>query len=155
MFWAFAFFSLLMIPTLLMYDRGSSYEGIPEKAIQYANRTIGNLGYTGVFCNSIPVEIGKVSVACKYGTVGEIYYYGVNPKDDRGICQNIESNSMCNPTNQTTIDYIQSCVGKEECVVDCTKDDLFTGTAPPSQCYDSDANFFVQFTCIASDDELK
>ena len=89
MIWMFALFSVMMIPAFIFYDAGTTYENINPKAVKYANRTIGNLGYAGVYCYSIPLDVGELDISCAYGTIGEIKTFGVNPdKDSRGYCVN-------------------------------------------------------------------
>lgn len=40
--------------------------------------SLGNLGYSSVQCENIPVGVGVVTLQCLYGKIGSIIDYGVN-----------------------------------------------------------------------------
>lgn len=87
MIWAFGLYTLLLIPTFEFYAAGDAYAGVDDQSkLGYAPRTIGALGYSSYECMSIPVSIdsAKFSISCDFGKIGEVSYYGVNPKAARG-----------------------------------------------------------------------
>jgi hypothetical protein len=53
--WIFSAFSILMLPTIYIYQNGSGYafNEIPGKEIY----SLGNLGYTSVQCASMPLGV--------------------------------------------------------------------------------------------------
>ena len=70
MIWAFALYTLLLIPTLEFYAAGDAYAGVDnQSALGYAPRTIGALGYSSYTCMSIPISIdtAKFSISCDFG----------------------------------------------------------------------------------------
>ncbi len=75
---AFLVFTVLAIPSMVFYSRGTAY------GLNYANTTgnevysIGNLGYSNVQCENTPLGIGIMTMMCSYGTIGKIIDYGVN-----------------------------------------------------------------------------
>lgn len=88
MIWAFALYTLLLIPTFFFYGGGSGYGDADVSKLGYAPKTIGALGYSSYACSSIPVQITsqQFTLSCEYGLIGEITYYGVNPDTSRGNC---------------------------------------------------------------------
>ena len=84
--WAFALFTIILMPTFFFYASGAAY-GDQDK-LGYAPRTIGALGYSEYKCMSIPQWIGSTgfSLSCDYGIIGEVTYYGVNPPNAHGSC---------------------------------------------------------------------
>lgn len=56
MIWAFALYTLLLLPTFYFYAGGDAYAGVDDQSkLGYAPRTIGALGYSSYQCSSIPV----------------------------------------------------------------------------------------------------
>ena len=43
---------------------------------------LGNLGYSSINCDSSPVRVGHVGMQCNFGTIGEIYDFGLHDKID-------------------------------------------------------------------------
>ena len=80
----------------------------------YEGNTLGNLGYSSVQCQGIPLVVGKLSISCPFGVVGEFYDYGVNSEDDGGepgSCMTTDFNEACKPTSQGFKDVLASAVG--------------------------------------------
>ena len=104
MIWTFIIFSVLLIPTIMNFRTGSVYEGDPRGG--YANSMIGNLGYSTIECLHIPVSLGKLTLHCSYGHIGQIIDYGINsaamgsPED---ACINNDYNRRCQPSNSSAI----------------------------------------------------
>ena len=76
MIWLFILFSLLLIPTMRGYQAGDAYAG--ESHVGHADGMISNLGYSSSECTNIPISLGSIALTCSYGTIGEIFDYGVN-----------------------------------------------------------------------------
>jgi len=72
----FGVFTLFFLPTMLNYKSGSAYDDSPS--VGYAKGMISNLGFSSVHCLNTPVSIGKIELACSYGTIGNVLDYGVN-----------------------------------------------------------------------------
>ena len=85
MIWAFLFFSFLLWPVFSFYGNGTAYAQAanPDK-IGYAQNTIGALGYSSYKCQSIPLDIGRITLTCDFGQIGEVSYVGVNPSGNNG-----------------------------------------------------------------------
>jgi len=79
--WTFLLYSIFLAPTILFFQGGSAYDNVKAKS-SYLDTYIGNLGYSSVQCSQIPVGVGKLSISCPFGTIGEIYDSGVNPDTD-------------------------------------------------------------------------
>ena len=93
MIWAFALYTILLIPTFYFYAGGAAYDGVENKEkLGYALKTIGALGYSSYECSSIPVDIASdtFSFSCEFGVIGSVDYFGVNPKNARGSCMENE-----------------------------------------------------------------
>jgi len=61
---------------------------------------LGNLGYSSVNCDSLPVTVGHLGFQCHFGRVGEIYDYGFhesNDEDSFEMCINDELMRPCKP----------------------------------------------------------
>lgn len=82
--WLFIFFSILMAPAIYFNSLGTGYAFVPLIAQSYEVNTLGNMGYSSVQCQSIPVAVGKLSVSCPFGVIGEFYDYGINHSQDGG-----------------------------------------------------------------------
>jgi len=54
MIWAFALFTLLLVPTFFYYGNGTAYANLNQSKLGYAPRTLGALGYSSYECQSIP-----------------------------------------------------------------------------------------------------
>lgn len=65
--WLFLFFSILAAPAIYYNHIGHGFDYTPKALRGYEMNTLGNLGYSSVQCQSIPVAVGKLSVSCPYG----------------------------------------------------------------------------------------
>lgn len=75
MIWAFALYSLLLLPTFFFYADGDAYASVEDQSkLGYSGRTIGALGYSSYECASIPVmiDLGQFSFGCDYGYIGAV-----------------------------------------------------------------------------------
>lgn len=98
--WLFLLFSVLMAPAIHFNSKGTGYAFVPKALQSYEMKTLGNLGYSSVQCQSIPVAVGKLSVSCPYGVIGEFFDWGINHSSDGGAsdsCLTTDFNSACKP----------------------------------------------------------
>ena len=85
--WVFFGLSILQIPTIYIYSKGSAIpdvfksldtedEGVVEtiaskaSATTYENFMLGNLGYSAINCDLTPVNVERIGMLCNYGTIG-------------------------------------------------------------------------------------
>ena len=57
MIWAFAFYTLLLMPVFFFYADGDAYNNLNQDNLGYAPRTLGNMGYSAYQCQSIPIQV--------------------------------------------------------------------------------------------------
>ena len=97
--WTFALYSLILIPTFSFYSHGGAYDSVPEKLQStYLHTYMCNLGYSHVQCTTIPQPVGKIKLNCPYGTIGQIYDYGVDQgQENKYQCINNKENEGCKP----------------------------------------------------------
>jgi len=91
------------------YEEGAAHVG-------YGGTMISNLGYSTTQCRNTPLSIGTLSMTCGYGTIGEIFDYGVvNPESDGLLdaCLTNDSNSACKPDSPSAADMFAQAVGKD------------------------------------------
>ena len=152
--WAFILFSVIMLPTLTGYRSGTAYDG--DLHVGHASSMISNLGYSEVECRNIPVSLGKVAITCPYGTVGKIFEYGVN-SDEMGspldACAINDQNRRCKPTSNSIRDSLQKAIGKDSYTISFGLDDLYASGKGEKLCTDTTNLFFVQYSCIQSNDQ--
>ena len=113
--WLFAFFSILMAPVIYYFQNGSGYQFTPKALQGYEMRTLGNMGYSSVQCRNMPLAVEKMVYGCPYGTVGEIYDYGVNLVNDGGArdsCIETDQNRACKPDNPNVSRLLNDSLGK-------------------------------------------
>ena len=125
--WVFLLFTLLLVPTMMSFKANTGYED--DALAGYATGMISNLGYSSVQCHAIPFSLGQVSLSCPYGTVGQIYDYGMNSKDSGGgpidACLTNEYNSECKPNSETIAEMLKEAIGKDSTNVIFTSDELY------------------------------
>ena len=80
--WTFAIFSILVIPSRLIFKHGNAYVNLSDSMRQNESLTLGNLGYSSVNCVSMPIEVGKIQISCNYGSIGQVFAYGVSNLSD-------------------------------------------------------------------------
>ena len=151
--WVFLLFTLLLVPTMMSFKGGSAYG--EDSLAGYATGMISNLGYSSVQCHATPFSLGQVELSCPYGTVGEIYDYGVNSKDSGGpidACLTNEYNSGCKPDSETIANMLKETIGKESSNIVFTDSELYS-QAPMQHCIEESNRFFVQYSCIQSEEQ--
>ena len=65
--WTFAIFSLLVIPQINIYKSGTAYATLADSLSSYEKGTLGNLGYSGLYCQVVPFSVQNMAVSCPYG----------------------------------------------------------------------------------------
>ena len=108
----FLAFSVLSIPLLMAYKSGSGYE--EDNYVGYAGSMIANLGYSHSNCLNTPLSIGSLTMTCNYGTIGQIFDYGVtNPDSDGPIdaCLTNDYNRSCKPDSKDAADMFNQAIG--------------------------------------------
>ena len=50
MIWAFLLYTILLVPVFIIYEKGTGYGDLNKDVLEYAPRTIGNLGYSSYQC---------------------------------------------------------------------------------------------------------
>lgn len=109
----FALCSVMLIPTMMGYSAGDAYEG--ENHVGHASGMISNLGYSSNECNNIPISLQNIVLTCSFGTIGEIFDYGVNnPATGSPVdaCMTNELNKSCKPGSRM-LDLFKQGIGKE------------------------------------------
>ena len=152
MIWVFLGFSILVIPTIMAFKSGSAYEG--DDKVGYAGSMVGNLGYSGTECINAPISIGTLAMSCDYGTIGEIFDYGVtNPEQDGPMdaCLTNDENKACKPDNKDVADMFAQAIGKDRYSVRFSDSDLFV--SPSAGCAGPTNLLFVQYSCIQSEED--
>lgn len=113
MVWLFALCSVMLIPTMLGYRRGDAYEG--DNHVGHATGMISNMGYSTDECVNIPISLQNIAMTCSFGTIGEIFDYGVNnPATGSPIdaCMTNDLNKSCKP-GKRMLDLFKQGIGKE------------------------------------------
>lgn len=70
---------------------------------------LGNLGYSSVNCQIIPVEVGAIHVSCNYGVIGNVTQIGVTNTGDSNpvdICVVNSNNQACAPNNSDFLNKV-------------------------------------------------
>ena len=101
----FLAFSILVFPTMAAFKMGTAYDG--DNFVGYANGMIANLGYSRANCINTPLSIGSLTMSCGYGTIGEIFDYGVTSTDSDGpvdACLTNDDNRACKPDSKDAAD---------------------------------------------------
>ena len=95
--------SIFQLPALYIFNLGEGFNILlSQSQVAYIGQTLGNLGYSSVQCNQIPVGVGKLAIDCPYGQVGEIFAFGVNDINagvSGDLCMNTAANEQCKPDN--------------------------------------------------------
>ena len=75
----FVAFTIILIPTITAFRR---FNPESNRAFSgYENYMISNLGYSSTECMNIPVSVGRITLQCPNGKIGQIYDYGINLPD--------------------------------------------------------------------------
>ena len=153
--WTFLLYTLLLIPTMNSFSSGTAYSGVPE-AIKssYLDGYLGNMGYSSVQCTQIPTDVGRLAIACPYGTIGEFLSYGVNPlAENKFDCMTNEANKGCTPDSASISDVFSKSVGLDSYLFDFTGKSLYTSASTEASCTNASSTFFVQYTCVQAVDD--
>jgi hypothetical protein len=100
--------SLLMAPALHYYSSGSGYGGSYGSYDKYS---LGNFGYSTTECQTVPVDLNKITMECTYGVISDIYYIGINPSNmsDKDTCSPSDYNAECTVAlNITFLELVES-----------------------------------------------
>lgn len=128
----FGVLTLLSVPAIVIYKGGEGYHLSLAKTVGRAKFSLGNLGYSSVQCTQIPLGIGKLSMSCPYGVIGEILDYGVNDVANGGnikTCITDSENSVCKPNNAKSIALMQEkSLGQVAVTFDVSSSDLYTSS---------------------------
>ena len=154
MIWAFLLYTIMLIPVFIIYENGTAYDNL--EATQYEPRTIGALGYSTYTCQSIPLDIQKITLYCDYGVIGKTsdILYGVNPEDAHGSCMSNTLNENCAPTNPSFADQFTGSEGQDYLTLDLSEAALWGTDTVDAECTNAYAYFYAQFTCVQSESEL-
>ena len=126
-----ALYSLMLLPTLSFFSSGTAYENASGGS-SYLSTYLGNVGYASVQCAQIPAEVGKLSISCPYGSIGEIYDFGINTDaSSKNLCiTDDELNASCKPTNDWVSNGLNGAVGESSTLLEWGEHKSFwTGTA--------------------------
>ena len=158
---AFAVFSLMLIPTMTFFNKGTSVDSANQLATQMQGYEVGmisNIGYSSVQCASIPAEVGELSLGCPYGTIGATdgkpLDFGVNiGQANARSCTTNDINKKCKPDNYNLLKQFSSLEGASDGSLSLSSSDLYENPQTKSDCLVDDAVFFVQFKCIQSQEQ--
>ena len=144
----FGLFTVMLWPTLSVFHAGTGYKDVNPAVIQYELGTLGNMGQSSVQCAAIPIEVGKLSLTCPFGSVGEVLDYGVNTSEaDIANCANNDSINQCRPDSVAFNNFLTAIIGKESHLYDYgSVSSLYAGT--PCNMNRTISRLFVQYTCI-------
>ena len=115
---------------------------------------IANLGYSHTSCINAPLSIGSLTMSCTYGTIGQIFDYGVTSPESDGpldACLTNDYNKACRPDSKDAEDLFAQAVGQERYNVRFGEGDLFN--SPGMGCAGPTNFLFVQFSCVQSNED--
>jgi len=98
-------------------------------------------------------------MTCPYGKIGQIFDAGVNPyklTNAVDVCMNSASEDVqkCYPPGMDLASTFANAVGRDEFDFMIGIDKIYPDqTTIPEDCLDSNNMFFVQYTCVMSDDQ--
>ena len=108
----FGLFSVMLYPSLRYFNQGTGYSHVNPDLTAYESGTMGNLGYSSMQCGVMPIEVGRMSLQCPHGTIGEVYDFGLNLSDDTASnCANNDAISDCKPTSTSFLNHMESVSG--------------------------------------------
>jgi len=145
----FVFFSIILIPTIMAFNRIDGNKTRDYKA--WEMYMVNNLGYSSVECEFIPVSVGRITMQCPYGSVGRIYDYGINvPETGSPInaCLNNNLIDACKPDSPTIKRKLEQSIGAEFQTINLSLSDMYNWPEQKQKmCRDNTNYFFVQYTC--------
>ena len=110
-------FAVLSVPALVqitIYSAGQGYDYNLESIKGNEIYSLGNLGYSKVQCENIPIGVGYITLLCEYGSIGSILDIGVNRKSigfSLKSCSTTDVNAFCRPTNPKFLDTLTKQTG--------------------------------------------
>jgi len=153
----FFLFSLMLAPTMSAFHAGTGYANVNPEVVQYELGMIGNMGFSSVQCASIPVSVGKLNIACSYGTIGEILDSGVNQADEQAAnCASNDDIKACVPDSASFLADLDGIIGEDSKLLTFggANADLWTSSATADTCAGDHSRLFVQYSCIQANDVL-
>ena len=113
--WVFIGLTILQIPVIYIYSQGTAYK-VPSSLFTggYDWYMLGNLGYSSVNCDSLPMVVGHIGFDCNYGSVGQIFDYGLHERNDEDtieMCMNDEDMIACKPDNPDLLNKMNQAIG--------------------------------------------
>ena len=101
---------------------------------------LGNLGYSSVNCDSVPMNVGYVGLQCNYGLIGEIVDFGLherNEDDTYEMCVNEDYMHPCKPDSQSLLTNFEKAKGQEMYHFDIhtNRDFYLNPAAHPDRCF--------------------
>ena len=151
--------SVLQIPILYIYKSGSAYKTSSNLFTGgWDFYMLGNLGYSSVNCDSLPVTVGHLGFQCNVGHVGEIFDFGFHERNDEDtieMCINDEMMSACKPDHPAFLKQLKEAIGKQQFSIDFSQTPMFADTffSRPDQCNNDQSNsIFVQYSCVQTED---
>lgn len=110
--YTFLLYTVLLLPTMYAFGNGLAYDKVQVKS-SYLDTYLGNLGYSSVQCAQIPANVGRLSMSCPFGDIGEILDYGMNKElSNKYVCQNSAANEACQPDAAFVSDQLNSGIGE-------------------------------------------
>eukprot|EP00347_Sterkiella_histriomuscorum_P023421 403334704 len=151
----FTFFvlTILHIPVMSMYkSHGNFNEETGEKAS--LKLSLGSMGFSQVKCTQTGMATDRIVLSCKTGFIGKIVDFGLNARfENRDMCIR-NQNGVCHGSFNEKIvrqDLESTCLNQESCKINSLRSYVkFNQTV----CLDEDAQFFVQYYCTQSHEEL-
>jgi len=118
MSFVFAGLTIIQIPVMYTYSQGTAYKKPSDLFLGgYDFFMLGNLGYSAVNCDSIPVNVGHLGLQCNYGTVGKITDFGFHERNDEDtfeMCVNDDRMLACKPDHPDFVNQLTSAIGKDQ-----------------------------------------
>ena len=121
---------------------------------------LGNLGYSAVDCDSLPLTVGHMGFQCSYGKVGQIYDYGLHERNDEDtieMCINSKSMLECKPDHPDFIRELNKAIGQQQYSFKFKWQSLYMDPSDrPDFCFnDAQNSIFVQYSCEQTEEQLR
>ena len=98
--------------------------------------------------------IGKLSVECPYGQVGEIFEFGVNDLSmgvSGDLCMNTAENTACYPDNPSIPSELMKTIGAVNTALSFSTDQLWSDPSDFGSCTKPSNTLFIQYSCVMSE----
>jgi hypothetical protein len=155
-FTIFVAFSILLVPTFWAFNHGKAVDKVFKG---YDETMVSNLGYSSTECEFMPISVGRVTMQCPFGTVGQVLDYGVNvPTIESPVdtCMNNDLIRECKPDYDAINKKMNAGKGSEFHTIDFNLDTLYWNkNAKPKRCNNNSNYFFVQYSCVQEESVLK